>query len=208
MQDFGRHEWQTEGSALVMRGCLRRLGLDPDRRKQRLIFCGVARTEFDWCRNFWFREAVSAAEKWADGGEEPEGVPEVQQKLVDRLAGGPWNRSEWVWLALECVEDRPVLRSDRLTSGTDGVSLAFATIYRDLFQNPFVPINWSPDWKTSTVLDLTRTIYDRHAFDAMPILADALLDAGCDHQIVQEHCRSGRPHARGCWVLDALLGRS
>ena len=51
-------------------------------------------------------------------------------------------------------------------------------------------------------------IYDRHAFDLMPILSDALLDAGCDHQLVQEHCRSGKPHARGCWVLDALLGRS
>ena len=79
---------------------------------------------------------------------------------------------------------------------------------RDLIANPFVSIEWKPDWGTSTVLDLARTIYDRRAFELMPILSDALLDAGCDHQMIQEHCRCGRPHARGCWVLDVILGRS
>jgi hypothetical protein len=41
----------------------------------------------------------------------------------------------------------------------------------------------------------------------MPILADALQDAGCDHADVLTHCRSGNPYVRGCWVVDLLLGK-
>jgi hypothetical protein len=70
-----------------------------------------------------------------------------------------------------------------------------------LLGNPFRPVRADQTWLTSSVLDLARTIYDRHAFDA-------LLDAGYDHQLVREHCRSGRQDARGCCVLDALLGLS
>jgi hypothetical protein len=44
-------------------------------------------------------------------------------------------------------------------------------------------------------------------FSAMPILADALQDAGCDVEIVLEHCRGGGPHYRGCWVVDGVLNR-
>ncbi len=40
----------------------------------------------------------------------------------------------------------------------------------------------------------------------MPILADALMDAGCDNDVVLRHCRNGRRHTRGCWVIDLLLG--
>jgi hypothetical protein len=60
----------------------------------------------------------------------------------------------------------------------------------------------------STVRDLAAHIYASRDFSAMPILADALLDAGCDHQLIQDHCRASKPHARGCWVVDAILGKS
>jgi hypothetical protein len=186
----------------VLLGCLRVLGLSFSERKNRLSFCAVARLEFGWCRNFWFREAVPAAEEWADAGEPPADALEVRQNLTARATPGWWSPPDWFWVALGCVQDRPLPDSWRRTPGA---ARAFVSAYRELIENPFVPIGWKHDWKTSTVLDLARTIYDRHAFDVMPILADALLDAGCDHQLVQEHCRSGRPHARGCWVLDALL---
>jgi hypothetical protein len=78
--------------------------------------------------------------------------------------------------------------------------------YRELFPNPFVPLEWNPEWFTSTVRELAAHIYENRDFSAMPILGDALMDAGCDHQLVQEHCRSTKPHARGCWVVDAILG--
>ena len=45
------------------------------------------------------------------------------------------------------------------------------------------------------------------AFHDLPILADALEDAGCTDGAILSHCRSGLEHVRGCWVIDLLLGR-
>ncbi|MCE9560801.1 MAG: hypothetical protein K8U57_01975 [Planctomycetes bacterium] len=75
----------------------------------------------------------------------------------------------------------------------------------DIFGNPFQPIVLDPNWLTSTVVALANGIYDENAFDQMPILADALQDAGCDNEDVLGHCRSEGPHVRGCWVIDQLL---
>ncbi|AMV28155.1 hypothetical protein VT84_27360 [Gemmata sp. SH-PL17] len=41
----------------------------------------------------------------------------------------------------------------------------------------------------------------------MPILADALQDAGCDNDDILSHCRGEGPHVRGCWVVDLLTNR-
>jgi hypothetical protein len=61
-------------------------------------------------------------------------------------------------------------------------------------------------WRTSDAVALARGIYDDRAFDRMPILADALEDAGCDNADILSHCRDTKtPHARGCWVVDGLL---
>jgi hypothetical protein len=82
-----------------------------------------------------------------------------------------------------------------------------ADLVRELFGNPFRPIAIDPRWQTSTVLDLARLIYDERAFDRLPILADALMDSGCDNDDVLSHCRGEGPHVRGCWVVDLLLGK-
>jgi len=58
-----------------------------------------------------------------------------------------------------------------------------------------------------TVASLAQAIYDERAFERMPILADALEDAGCTNQDILLHCRSLGEHARGCWVVDLLLGK-
>ena len=54
---------------------------------------------------------------------------------------------------------------------------------------------------------LAQGIYEERAFDRLPILADALEDAGCDNADILSHCRGPGPHARGCWVVDLLLGK-
>jgi len=63
-------------------------------------------------------------------------------------------------------------------------------------------------WLTSTVLALANGIYEEKAFDRMPILADALQDAGCDNEEILNHCRGESVHVRGCWVVDSLTGRT
>jgi hypothetical protein len=77
-----------------------------------------------------------------------------------------------------------------------------------VFGNPFHPITVGATWLTSTVVALATGIYDERAFDRMPILADALQDAGCDNADILNHCRGPGPHVRGCWVVDLLLGKS
>ncbi len=79
---------------------------------------------------------------------------------------------------------------------------------RDIVGNPFRPVAFTPHWCTINVLELARTIYDERAFERLPILADALMDAGCDDEQIIGHCRSNGPHVRGCWLLDMILGKS
>lgn len=84
-------------------------------------------------------------------------------------------------------------------------------IVREVFGNPFhgtSTINPSTlSWNDATIPKLAQVIYDDRRFEDMPILADALMDAGCHDQEILNHCRSAGPHAKGCWVLDALLGK-
>lgn len=80
-------------------------------------------------------------------------------------------------------------------------------LFRDIFGNPFRPVAVDPAWRTSTVLALAQGIYDERAFDRMPILADALQDAGCDSKDILTHCRGPGPHVRGCWIIDLVLGK-
>jgi hypothetical protein len=62
-------------------------------------------------------------------------------------------------------------------------------------------------WLAPMVTKLALAIYEERAFDRMPILADALEDAGCTNQDILEHCRGGGDHVRGCWVVDLLLAK-
>lgn len=76
-----------------------------------------------------------------------------------------------------------------------------------VFGNLFRPVAADPRWFTSTVVTLARTVYEDRCFDRLPILADALEEAGCDEPDVPGHLRGEGPHVRGCWVVDLVLGR-
>ena len=70
------------------------------------------------------------------------------------------------------------------------------------------PVAADPGWLTSTVLALARQADAAREFGVLPILADALQDAGCDDDAVLTHCRdTSLAHARGCWVVDLVLGK-
>ncbi|AMV27475.1 hypothetical protein VT84_23950 [Gemmata sp. SH-PL17] len=71
----------------------------------------------------------------------------------------------------------------------------------------YQPIAIDPSWRTSTAVALASQMYESRDFGAMPILGDALQDAGCDSADVLGHCRGPGPHVRGCWVVDLVLGK-
>ncbi|MBX9583374.1 MAG: hypothetical protein K2X87_23985 [Gemmataceae bacterium] len=77
-----------------------------------------------------------------------------------------------------------------------------------MFDNPFRPVALDPDWRTSTAVALAESIYPDRAWDRLPVLAEALDDAGCTHPDVIGHLRGPGPHARCYWVVDLILGKS
>ncbi len=85
---------------------------------------------------------------------------------------------------------------------------AQADLVRDLFGNPFRPISFLPEWRTEAVVALARGIYEERLYERMPVLGDALEEAGCTAPDVLEHCRGPTPHVRGCWVVDLVLGKT
>ncbi len=80
-------------------------------------------------------------------------------------------------------------------------------VLKDIFGNPFRPTILVPVWVNTMVLNLAQDIFDGRIFDCLPLLADSLEDAGCTNADIMNHCRSPGPHVRGCWVVDAVLGK-
>ena len=80
-------------------------------------------------------------------------------------------------------------------------------LLRDLAGNPFRPLTADPRWRTGAAVGHDRTMYESRDFGAMPVLADALEEAGCNDTGVLAHCRGDEPHVRDCWVLDLVLGK-
>ena len=127
-------------------------------------------------------------------------------------------------LMLEFVEARVKHKKIRCFADESGIDLSLyrdfwlgerhsnealvqAGLLREIIGNPFRSPTFAPAWRSAAVIGIARAIYADRAFDRMPILADALQDAGCDHADVLEHCRGPGPHVRGCWVVDLLRGK-
>ncbi|AWM42117.1 hypothetical protein C1280_03105 [Gemmata obscuriglobus] len=86
--------------------------------------------------------------------------------------------------------------------------MQLSNILREVFGNPFRPVPFASAWRSSDVLLLAEGIYTDRAWDRMPILADALQEAGCDSADLLNHLRDpDATHVRGCWALDLVLGK-
>jgi hypothetical protein len=93
-------------------------------------------------------------------------------------------------------------------------SKQLARFLREVVGNPFKPPRFEAAWRTSTAVELARGIFESGAWDRLPILADALLEADCDEEAVLRHLRGTEvgakeppPHVRGCWAVELVLGR-
>jgi hypothetical protein len=89
-----------------------------------------------------------------------------------------------------------------------------ARTLREIVGNAFKPPRFEAAWRTPDAVALAKGIFDERAWDRIPILADALLDADCDEEAILRHCRGTEvgvkeqpQHIRGCWVIELILGR-
>jgi hypothetical protein len=205
----------------------------PSDRKLRLFGSAGCRLIWDHLGE-GSKRALQVSERFADGAASLDELKAARDGIGFELFEGIGLRNSWAesasLAASETEPERawesglPSLPSSRIPDRADqyeayGTSVrslaAYRDVYeathsellRDLFGNPFRPVVLSPSWRTSTLVTLPETIHDERAFDRLPILADALEEGGCGSLELLAHSRSPRRHARGCWVVDLVLGK-
>jgi hypothetical protein len=213
-------DWLTCTEPARMLDFLRERATD---RQLRLFACAWGRDVWRHLSDQRSRDAIVTAERFVDG----------EATFADLLAAhrDAANAGQAIPLAFGRHRDGTRRRSGKNRSGKEAAEVArhatdpewdargagravawkgASTRYalsnhlRDIV-NPFHSVPIAPEWLTSTVLALARYAYDSGDFSAMPILADAMQDAGCGDTAILDHCRADATHVRGCWVLDAVL---
>jgi hypothetical protein len=200
-------EWLAATDPTPMLAFLRGKASD---RKLRLFAVACYRLNHWVMADTGFRKTLEAAERWADGQSTFDEVNTLADWMDDHPEEGQ-ERGVW-WpgqvLAMKSAEGAALSVFDMVGYDFRGVGVRNPDLLRCLFGNPFHSVSLDPSCRTSTVLTLAQGVYADRAFDRLPILADALQDAGCDNADVLAHCRGPGPHVRGCWVVDLLLGKS
>lgn len=211
-------EWLESSDPAAMLEFLRNSGKATDRRL-RLFGCGLVRAVADCVSGEALLEIAESVERRADLGVDFEELSsawlrarrEKERLVAARLWPAVWLAWVMQWASSDNLDVLNWLESTRIRQRNLSIDERFATqasILRDIFGNPFRLVTADRRWLTSAVLDVAQATYDERCFDRLPILADALQDAGCDDEVVLTHCRNGRVHARGCWVVDMVLGKS
>jgi hypothetical protein len=175
------------------------------------------------CRRVWHllpdprsRRAVEAAEQWADGLLATTAL-RAARRAAHEVALGAHGRHAW---ALRAADWAAVPRKDKVSITAAMARWALeerkpeerhqCDLLRDVFGFPFRPVAVDPGWRAwhgGAVVQVARAIYDEKRFADLPILADALEDAGCGNAEILAHCRGGGVHVRGCWVVDRVLAK-
>lgn len=181
---------------LLMAACCRAFGslLDPSTGARRDELLTMMESRADVVPSETWGDAVTADAEHAYPYEEVEGCSKIAECYFMIQHGG----------LMPCVG---ILATNARAMGAPDPARLQAAFIRDIFGNPFRPVTLDSTWRTSDVVALARGIYEDRAFDRMPILADALQDAGCDRADVLNHCRELGPHVRGCWAVDAVLNK-
>ena len=202
-------EWLTCNDAAAMLEVLRNRTGD---RKLRLFACACARDIWSELSEDDCRRAVDVAERFADGMASLEELLEVGTRAYDvawcRGFGGEDPRGDYVAYATTrefSIHAASQAIQNRL------VSQRLDDIVREIFGNPFRSVKIDPTWldyDRGRVRSLAQVIYDSKTFERAPELANVLAAAGCVDETLLAPLRSSQLHFRGCWVLDAILGKT
>lgn len=124
---------------------------------------------------------------------------------------GPVPNEEAVELAVQAARETVIERAQAGWATAALGAEARVALLREIFGNPFRPPAIDPAWRSwndGTVRRLAEAIYEQRRFADLPILADALEEAGCADAALLDHLRGPGPHVLGCWALDLLLAKS
>jgi hypothetical protein len=206
------------------------LARQPSTRKMQLFACAACRGIWPQLTDSRTRAMIEAAEKFADGLVSPhefKAAIEAGRKVVGWNTSPASNAADYAALAFStdgaanaaahiarCAGRQPSRGIPTATQrGTIRVARKLqqkvqCDLLREILGNPFRPVTIDPHWlawQNSTILHLALVVYQDRAFDHLPILADALEEAGCADAALLHHLRGPGPHAKGCWVVDAIL---
>jgi hypothetical protein len=207
--------WLACADPEEMLECMRGMVSD---RKLRLFGCVCCRAIWELLTDERSREGVMVAESYADGQASTDQLAEAH-----RIAFAAFEDGDCAdYLAAAYLAPAVSLNASLSTAeaalkaaapnATASARKSQAALLRDIIGYPFFPSPPLPAavlaWHDATVRRLAEAIYEERAFGRLPVLADALLDAGCEQEELIAHCRLEGPHVKGCWGVDLVLGRS
>jgi hypothetical protein len=207
-------------------------------RKVRLFEVACCRRIWPLITGGPWREAVVLAERYADGevGDRGRRAAASKARPTQMLMGLPTlnagvaalrttektcGKTYFLGNASAAVayaanrSDRPFAQGVRYRAARSTEMNAQVGLARCVFGNPFRPVTMAPAWRTPDVIGLAQAAYENRILPSggldqqhLTILADALEDAGCSDRALLDHLRGPGVHVRGCWAVDALLGKT
>jgi hypothetical protein len=199
-----------------------------------LLCCACCRRLWHLLETAALRQALDTCERFADGAIDEQtfradasSTHPLMNYRHEILSGHPREEILWAAYAVNAamlnirgvVYHRKAIEFAALAARPNDREerSAHVNLIRDVFGNPFHPAVIHSDWlrwSDGLIVRLATTIYAERCLPAgtldrglLGILADALLDAGCDDEELIAHCRSEGPHVRGCWAVDLILGK-
>jgi len=215
-------EWMACSNSYLMLGPSRKL-IRYHPRKGRLFAVACCYRIWPLLTDPRSRVAVQTAEQYAEGAASQEQLRAAEEGAraahadAFRRKGKVGASGEWAaefaavpdaWSAAQHASNFAYVAAGDPLSEPGPEKAAQADLARCIFGPlPFRSVAIEASWRTVTVACLAQDICREKAFDRLPILADALEDAGCSEEALLSHCRGQGPHVRGCWGIDLLLGR-
>jgi hypothetical protein len=217
-------EWLTTADPTAMLEHLREQNVSE--RKMRLLACACCRRIWDYLTDPRSRHAVEVSERYAD---EQATVKELAQArgAAVRVPGAAATAAHWsatskaaepLWNIFAAAAEAPARKAAEKTQLLETWNAAQAAsareqvaLIREVIGNPFREPRLGPrelGWEGGLVVRLAEAIYEESAFDRLPVLGDALEEAGCGDEAILGHCRAAGAHVRGCWVVDLVTGKT
>jgi hypothetical protein len=204
-------EWLESADVIEM---LKSLAGKTTDRKLRLFGCACCRRAWDLLAEECFRNAVEVAERFADGLADKKQLSTarstsgaaLERNGLAGVSGPAYCALGSAWSATRMPAWTAAIYPLWVFTG-DTERAAQAALFHEVFGNPYQPVAINADWLTADVVSQAEAIYAGRALERMPSLGDALEAAGCKDINMLRHCRESLEHVRGCWVIDALLGK-